>query len=419
MKKATNTILFLFALFALQPVIAEETIKLAFIDGLSGPFADMGTASLHQFRYAVERANAQGGVLGGRKLEVIPFDSRGSTRTTQRRLREAIQQGARIVLQGNSSHVANELTNAIARYNESNPADPVLFLNFSAADPALTNENCNFWHFRFDPHADMKVASLVKMLTADDSIKRVYLINQDYGFGRAVAETATRLIRQERDDIQIVASVFHPVGVVEDFEPYARQIAESDIDAVITGNWGTDFYRLVFALDKQGAVPPMFSVNGGGAPISEVIGERGNDVILLAHGGIYNPAPPTLREITVGFEQHYPNESLTTPRIITTIEFLVKALEKVGSADILRVALAMEDMEFETISGNTVRMRAEDHQLIEPVRVSAQSNVDINQPMDRQGFGMKEVFKVDGAYIETFPNSCNMVRPEGSRFASN
>lgn len=419
MKKATTTVTFLLAMFALQPAAAEETIKLAFIDGLSGPFADMGTASLHQFKYAVDRVNEQGGVLGGSKLEVLPFDSRGSTRTTQRRLREAIQKGARIVLQGNSSHVANELTKAIARYNNENPEDPVLFLNFSAADPALTNENCNFWHFRFDPHADMKVASLVKMLTADKDIKRVYLINQDYGFGHAVAETATRLIREEREDIQIVASVFHPVGVVEDFEPYAKQIADSSIDAVITGNWGTDFYRLVFALDKQGQIPPMFSVNGGGSPISNAIGERGNDVILLAHGGIYNPAPPALRDVTVGFEKDYPNESLTTPRIITTIEFLVKALEEVGSTNILEVALAMEDMEFETISGNTVRMRAEDHQLIEPVRISAQSNVDINQPMDGRGFGMKEVFKVGTDYIGEFPNSCNMARPGGSRFASN
>src|SRR5256885_7885893 len=36
----------------------------------------------------------------------------------------------------------------------------VLYLNYSAVDPALTNERCSFWHFRFDAHADRKSTRL-------------------------------------------------------------------------------------------------------------------------------------------------------------------------------------------------------------------------------------------------------------------
>jgi branched-chain amino acid transport system substrate-binding protein len=42
-----------------------------------------------------------------------------------------------------------------------------LLLNYSAVDPALTNERCSFWHFRFDAHADMRLAALVDVLRDD------------------------------------------------------------------------------------------------------------------------------------------------------------------------------------------------------------------------------------------------------------
>jgi branched-chain amino acid transport system substrate-binding protein len=56
------------------------------------------------------------------------------------------------------------LLDAINKHNERDPARRVLFLNYSAVDPALTNEKCSFWHFRFDAHADMRMAALMDVL---------------------------------------------------------------------------------------------------------------------------------------------------------------------------------------------------------------------------------------------------------------
>lgn len=406
-------IVLVIAAFVHSAQAAEDTIKLAFIDQLSGNFAEIGEASLHQFEYVAEQINQQGGVLGGRKFEVISYDTRGSARTAQRRLRQAFDAGARIILQGNSSHVANELTKAVSRKNEEEPGDPVLYLNFSAQDPSLTNDNCNFWHFRFESHSDMKVAALVKALANRSDIKSVYLINQDYGFGHAVSETAIRMLRQERPDIDVVANVFHPVGVVEDFKPYADQIASLNPDAIITGNWGTDIYRLVFAVDEAGLMTPFYTLNGGGAPISNVIGDRGNDRILLAHGGVYNPAPKALRDMTDDYATKYPAFRFNTPRILTTLQFLAKAIDQVGSMSTLEIATALEDMRLTTIDGDDVYLRKADHQLIGPVRISAQSSEGINLPMDEAGFGMKTAFTVDTSEISRIPTSCNITRPTG------
>ena len=122
-----------------------ETVKIAFIDPLSGPFASTGTNGLHQFEFAADyMINQKGGVLGGDMFEVIGFDNKISPKESLIQLQVAIDQGVRYIVQGNSSGVANALTEAVEKHNKRNPDTRVLFLNYAAVDPALTNEKCNF-----------------------------------------------------------------------------------------------------------------------------------------------------------------------------------------------------------------------------------------------------------------------------------
>ena len=62
--------------------------------------------------------------------------------------------------QGNSSAVAGALSDAITKHNERNPGKEVVYLNYAAVDPALTNEKCSFWHFRLDADTSMKMEAL-------------------------------------------------------------------------------------------------------------------------------------------------------------------------------------------------------------------------------------------------------------------
>ena len=52
-----------------MPAHAADTVRIAFIDPLSGPFAAVGTSGLRQFQFTADEINKAGGVLGGRKLE--------------------------------------------------------------------------------------------------------------------------------------------------------------------------------------------------------------------------------------------------------------------------------------------------------------------------------------------------------------
>ena len=129
----------------------------------------------------------------------------------------------------------------------------MLFLNYSAVDPALTNEKCSFWHFRFDAHADMRLAALIDVLRDDVTVKSRLPDRAGLQLrpGRA-ARGAARSSRAQRPDIQIVGDELHPLGRVKDFAPYAAKIKASGADAVITGNWGNDLTLLVKAAREAG-----------------------------------------------------------------------------------------------------------------------------------------------------------------------
>jgi len=114
------------------------------------------------------------------------------------------------------------------------------YLNYSAVDPALTNDKCHYWHFRFDANADMKMAALTDVhqdqpQDQEDLHHRAGLLVRE-----VVAEAAVAMLKQKRPDIQIVGNELHPIGKVQDFSPYVQKIVASGADAVITGNWGAD-----------------------------------------------------------------------------------------------------------------------------------------------------------------------------------
>ena len=146
-----------------------------------------------------------------------------------------------------------------------------------ALDPALTDEKCHFWHFRFAPHGHMIMSALVAQLARNSSIKRVYVINQDYVWGHSVAKDAQEMLAARRPDIEIVGSDLHPIGKVKDFAPYIAKVKAAKADAIVTGNWGNDLALLIKAAKEAGLRADVYAPLAGlqGAPT--MIGESGAD----------------------------------------------------------------------------------------------------------------------------------------------
>jgi|TARA_Y100000031_G_scaffold156742_1_gene212801 branched-chain amino acid transport system substrate-binding protein len=391
----------------------EDVVRIAFIDPISGTFSATGTNTLHQFEFAAEElVNKKGGVLGGKLLEIVALDNKASPRESQIQLKRAIGEGIQIVAQGNSSAVANALTDAVRKHNRRNPTNRVLYLNYSAVDPALTNDKCHFWHFRFDAHAEIKMAALTDVIAKQENIEKIYIIGQDYSFGKAVAAAAVKYLGEKRPDIAILGNELHPIGRVKDFTPYVTKIQSSGSHAVITGNWGADMVGLGKAIVDAGMNVPIYTYYAAFDGVTATMGKAGKGKIRLVHEGHYNPVPTKrLRDYHRAFKTKYPDHDLSNQRVYNVIEILAKAIDKAGATDPLLVARALEGIEHTTLAGERVYMRREDHQLFQPLQISVHTDEGIEFDGDNSGFGLmtEQSVPLENTLVET---SCKMTRPE-------
>ena len=410
-----------FVCFALCSCLLAQAqkgpIQLAMIEGMSGPFANTGEAVLRNLVWAVERVNARGGVAtadGKRLLVLNRYDSKGQNEEALTSLRAAIDAGAQYVFQGNSSANAAVLMDAIQKHNEREPNKRVLFLNYSAVDPALTQEKCNFWHFRFDAHAEMRMTALMQVLKQDNKLKSVYLIGQDYSFGQAVLREAKQQLTSLRPDIQISGDELHPMGRVKDFLPYASKIKASGAQAVITGNWGNDLTLLVKAAKEVGFEGKFYTFYGNALGAPAAMGDAGVGKVLAVAEWMPNVAGAESVKFYQAFKQRFdkPSEDYVHLRMQLMMEALVQSIEKAGSSEPLAVALQLEKAEV-SMGGQRGKMRAQDHQFQQPLVVgimAKQGGSEVPFDVEGSGYGFKVVRQIKAEQAR-LPSTCQMVRP--------
>src|SRR4029077_12720013 len=242
-------LVFLSFLSSGRPVLAEETIKVAYTDPFSGPFASGGDEFLKVFQFIFARKNAMGGVLG-KKLELVPFDDKLQPAEALIALKNVTDQNMPFVMHCTGSNVGAALIDAVSKHNARNPDNRILYLNCGALATELTNEQCDFWHFRFSGSVDMRAAARIKSLPAD--VKKVYLLNQDYLFGQSIQKDSKKWLETLRPDIQIVGDELMPFGKVQDFSSYVEKIRASGAQSVVTGNYNRDLNLLIKAAVDSG-----------------------------------------------------------------------------------------------------------------------------------------------------------------------
>jgi branched-chain amino acid transport system substrate-binding protein len=330
-------------------------------------------------------------------------------------MHSAIDDGARVILQGNSSAVAAALIDAINKHNEREPAKRVVFLNYAAVDPTLTNERCSFWHFRFDAHGDMRMAALMEVLKDDKAVKSVYLIGQDYSFGQSVLREARRQVGVQRPDVRIVGDELHPLFRIKDFAPYATKIKASGADAVITGNFSSDLTLLVKAAKDVGFDGKFYTFYGNALGAPAAIGEAGIGKVVAVADWLPNMPTPQSEAFYREFRKRYPNpaDDYVHMRMQLMIEALAQGIEKAGSAQAEPLARALEHVTV-SFAGQAGAMRAADHQFQQQLAVGVmdrQGTPGVNFDVEGSGYGFR-VVKTIGATRAEMPTTCKMVRPD-------
>jgi branched-chain amino acid transport system substrate-binding protein len=393
-----------------RPALAEDTIKLAYTDPFSGPFASAGDEFLKVLQFIIARKNAAGGALG-RKFELVPFDDKLQPAEALIALKNMTDQNIPFVMHCIGSNVGAAMIDGVSKHNARNPDNRILYLNCGALATELTNEQCDFWHFRFAASVDMRAAARIKSLPAD--LKKVYLLNQDYLFGQSIQHDTKKWLAKLRPDIEIASDELMPFGKVQDFSSYVAKIKASGAQSVVTGNYNRDLNLLIKAAVDSGLdvrFDTFLAHLIGGPTAIGAAGENRLSSVMEFTGNVAVDLKSAEAEKFANDWRANHDTDFSELNFATMIDMLAKAIDKAGSTDPLKVALALEGMQTKDLVGQENIMRKEDHQLLMPLYPGVFSK-DVKYDSEHTGFGWKRIMTASAADL-TLPTICKMKRPE-------
>lgn len=389
---------------------AQEKIRIAFDDPLSGGNGNVGEQALKAMNFYADRIN-KSGALNGAEYEIVPFDNKSDPQEALVQAQKAIDQGIRIIAQGiSASSVGAALTDFIAKHNERNPGEEVLYLNIAANDGSLTNDKCEYWHFRFSSHNDMKTTAMAAYIASQPEIKKIYMINPDYTAGRAVAEVLIDELSEKRPDIEIVGNDLFPVFKVTDFSPYVGKITASGADTIVTSAFAQDMALLMKAAADAQVKERIFTfyANNPGGPTAMKQAGMDHQVFNLVDTFANNP--PAM-ELQKEFRAEH-GFSLMVPGVMLSLNHLTEAINKTGSTDPVELAAALEGMKLDSFNGDVGFLRPDDHQYFQDQYITTLGPVTEAAPLDEEGTGWGWL-PVDtvAASEAMLPTTCEMERP--------
>lgn len=398
-------------LFAAVAAQAQPVMKIAMIDPLSGPMADVGKIFENHLRFAADNINAAGGI-DGVKLEVLAYDNKLSTQESQAALQAAVGAGVKAVFVGGGSATVGAVVSAANRHNARNPDKAVLVFNYGGYDPELLGKQCSFWHFMTDAQVPMRMKAMADFVKQTPEIKKIYFLNPDYSFGRQWTAYGKQMLKEARPDAELVGEDFFPTGSVKDFAPYIAKMRAAGADTVVSGNWGNDMALMIRAAGDAGY--KLRILTHSSANKSTMIALETAKIVKLSAVGDWFPGDESnavLAAQAAAFEKKY-KEPFYLARLSTATELLAQGVKKAKSTDPVKIALALEDISYRSLVGD-VKVRKQDHLLLSAQKIYTNQAVD--GKLVKKGFdGTNQGFiqeSVSPASALTVPNQCEMKRP--------
>ena len=358
--------LFLVALLFLttSAIAAERPIRILVTDPLSGPAKDLGERSLQGIQFAVEEFNAQGG-LNGRKVEVVAEDSQTKPDIAARKAQKyLLEKSVDFICAGYGTPVAKAMNDLAGQNN-------IVFIYFSMSDES-TGKDFSYHSVRLVYNTSMIARTLVNYVANHTQFKRVYLLNQDYSYGRDMAAALKKEIARQMPGAQIVGEDYNPF-FSKDFSPFISKIKSANADCILTANWGPDISILV----KQKAELGVKAV---------VVNNALSDPLVIggfpdaAQGSIVSDAymktvnTPESIDFVKRWQKRYKGTAYPDPDTISGrsyigIKFLLEGVKKAQSVEVKKLIPVLEGMHQKSLNGE-IYLRACDHQMQSPLPVA-------------------------------------------------
>ena len=346
----------LWAPVALAPLaaVAADPIKIGFPMPLSGPTAVYGVPISKGAEMAVADINAKGGVLG-RKLELIPRDSKANADEAVRLAREMIIKDNVDFLSGTLTSAEAPAVSTIAKENK------VVFVAPTAKTMLLTApQNLHPYVFRIASNTLIEGRTGATLMAKWQDVKKVATIAPDYAYGRDAIGAFVEYIKKLRPDIEIVDQQWPKLGE-PDFTAFITAQMGKKPDAVFCDVFGGDFASLVKQATPLGYFKAIQSrlVDGGEVGTVDLAQSLGADYPYGIISDAYDPVvwgedePAEHKAYVEHLKATMKNEYGSGWAIVgyQSIVAIAEGVKKAGGTDSDKVAKALEGLTFDTPVG--------------------------------------------------------------------
>ncbi|WP_408008420.1 ABC transporter substrate-binding protein [Pseudalkalibacillus sp. A8] len=314
-----------------------ETLKIGALFPLSGNLALLGEESYRGVELAVEQANKNGGVAGGKKVELVKGDAVDADAAQAEANRLINQKGIETIVGSYSSSISFAASEVAERSG-------VLYWEFGAVADNITDRKYNYI-LRTNPPASYLSQvhiQFIKDVVTDQLGKelgdvKVAIAHEDSSYGTTIAKVVHQLA--EKEDINIVSTQPYSAGT-NDLSSVILNLKNAEPDVLIGVSYLNDAILLERQSKELGLNVPVFIGSGGGHDMLDFINATGEDA-----NGIFNVAfpqynmndefTPGLNEFVELYKEKYGEEPRSGHSLVDYMgmKVLLDVLDEVGETD--------------------------------------------------------------------------------------
>jgi len=275
--KYVRTIVFCFmaCMFLVGMAGAQDAIKIGLLAPLTGQAAADGLSVQNSVKLAVEKVNAEGGVLG-KKVELVTYDDRADAKDAVALARKLIEQDKIVAMVGGSYSTPSRAMAPIFQ-EEKIPA-----VYAYAVHPDVTKAgNFNFRN-GFLGMVEGKAAAYtaVKLLKA----KKIALLISDNDFGRTLAEGFKMYIDKYAKGAATITSVQAYPFQEKDFKAYLSKIKDENVDVIFSSGYYFQTGPVVKQAREMGIKAHIIGEEGADSPkFLEIAGKSAEGFVIVTN----------------------------------------------------------------------------------------------------------------------------------------
>lgn len=314
-------------------VMAADTVKIGLLAPLTGFAAADGLSVKNSVELAVEKINAEGGLLG-KQIELVTYDDRADAKEAVSLAQKLIDQDGVVAVVGGSYSMPSRAVAPIFQEEE------IPFVAAYAIHPDVTKAGDYCFRNGFLGVIEGKAAAHVAIDMLD--AKTLVLLHSDNDFGRTLVEGFHQYIDKYSPDTKIVSEQAYPFSE-KDFKPYLSKIKGLNPDVIFASGYYFQAGPIVNQAREMGITAKIIGEEGADSPkFLEIAGAAAEGFYMVTNLDRDDPRPMVQEFIKAYQDRYHIDPDMVGASAYDALVIIADGVTRAGSlrSPVIRAAIA-------------------------------------------------------------------------------